>query len=244
MKKLKKIIFFFFLCIIIFIMYCLFKSNKLIYISLGDSLALGKTPYKSIGYGYSDYVKDYLEDNNKLKFYTKDFAQEGYRITDVLNDITLNKKIKIGKNHEGIKTILRRSNLVTLSIGSNDIFYKTDNNILDTDTDEINKYIDEVIKDYDELLDELTKYFKGKLILIGYYNPYINRSSENVRDLSQSFVYINDYMEKLALKYDAEYVNIYEVFIENPGFLPNYKDIHPSTEGYKQIANLIIDKIK
>ena len=98
MKKLKKIIFFFFLCIIIFIMYCLFKSNKLIYISLGDSLALGKTPYKSIGYGYSDYVKDYLEDNNKLKFYTKDFAQEGYRITDVLNDITLNKKISSKKH--------------------------------------------------------------------------------------------------------------------------------------------------
>lgn len=244
MKKLKKIIFFIFLCILIFIIYSLFKNNKLTYISLGDSLAKGKNPYGNIDYGYSDYVKDYLENNDKLKYYTKDFAEEGYRITDILNDIELNKKIKIGKNHEGLKTILRRSDFITLSIGSNDIFYKTNNNLINVNENELNKYIDELIEDYDKLLNELTKYFKGNLIIIGYYNPYNNISSESSRTVESSILYINDYMEKLANKYNAEYINIYEIFRENPEYLPNNNDIHPSKEGYKQIANLIIDKIK
>ena len=225
-------------------MYNLFKSNKITYISLGDSLAQGKNPYGNIDYGYSDYVKDYLEKNNKLRYYTKDFATDGYRITDILNDIELNKKIKIGKTEEGIKTILRRSNLVTLSIGSNDIFYKTKNNLISVSNDELNKYINDLIRDYDNLLNEIKKYFKGDLIIIGYYNPYINTSSERIRILENNFLYINEQMIKLADKYDCEYINIYEIFRENPDYLPNKNNIHPSKEGYKQISNLIIEKIK
>lgn len=239
----KKIIFFIFLCIIIFIMYNTFNNDKITYLSLGDSLSLGKNPYGNIDYGYSDYIKDYLDENEKLEYYSKEFATNGYRITDVLNDIKLNKKIKVKKTEEGIKTILRRSDLITLSIGSNDLLYKINNDISNINEDELNIYIDELIRDYDNLLDELTDYFKGKLIIVGFYNPFINRSLEQTRNIENSFLYIDKYMKKLATKYNAEYIDIYEIFRENPEYLPNNNDIHPSKYGYKQIADLIINKI-
>ena len=243
MKKIKKLIFFIFLCILIFIMYVIFNENKITYISLGDSLALGQNPYGNIDYGYSDYIKDYLDDNNKLRYYTKEYATKGYRITDVLNDIESNKKINVNNAQEGIKTILRRSNLVTISIGSNDLLYKINNKIIYENDDNINTYINELINDYDKLLNELTKYFKGNLILIGYYNPYINKYAKESRVLEDSFMYINRCMEELADKYNAKYIDIYESFMKHPDYLPNYKDIHPSKKGYKQIADLIINKL-
>ena len=35
-------------------------------------------------------IKDYLEDRNILEFYTKGFAKNGYRSTDLLNDVNNN----------------------------------------------------------------------------------------------------------------------------------------------------------
>ena len=239
----KKILFIIIIFIIVFILYILFYNNKIMYVSLGDSLAIGKNAYGVVDYGYSDYVKDYLEDNNKLKYYTKEFAKDGYRITDIINDIELNKKIKVEKNMEGIKTILRRSNLLTISVGSNDLLYKINGNLDNINNNEINNYINELISDYDKLLDNVTKYFKGELIIIGYYNPYINNANY-VRKLENSFFYIYNNMQKLCDKYGAKYINIYEIFIENPDYIPNDNDIHPSKEGYEQIANLIIDVIE
>ena len=66
-------------------------SIKIYYLSLGDSLALGQNPYGNIGYGFSDYVSDYLREKGILEFYTKKYSVSGYRTTDLIRDI---EKIK------------------------------------------------------------------------------------------------------------------------------------------------------
>ena len=68
MKKIILII----LTIIISIMIYTFTYNKNIdYLALGDGIAKGKTYYYTTGYGYSDYISKYLEENKSLKSFNK-----------------------------------------------------------------------------------------------------------------------------------------------------------------------------
>ena len=245
MKKLKKLLVMAIIFAIVFTIYIFNIDKKIYYISLGDSLAVGQNPYNEIAFGYSDYVSNYLKENNLLEYYTKEYAKSGYRTTDLINDIENNKKITIDKKATGLKTVLRNADLVTLSIGANDIFYKLGINGLNINLDEMDniyKYIDETLFDTEKLLDLLTKYCKSEIILVGYYNPII--SSEISRNLEPIFNYINQCNTKLAKKYNIHYVDIYEIFKENPEYLTNPSDIHPSAQGYQVIASQVIDVIE
>lgn len=245
MKKLKKILILFIIFMIVFYIYILNTNKKIYYVSLGDSLAAGQNPYGQLGYGYSDYVANYLKENNFLEFYTKDFAKSGYRTTDLINGINDNKKILINNKQEGIKTILRNSELVTISIGANDLLYKLEISNGEINIDNLNEvysYIDEMIKDLDELIQLIKKYCKKNIILIGYYNPIT--SSETSRKLEPIFEYLKEKDKEIAEKYSLIYLDTYEIFKENPEYLPNPKDIHPSDKGYEVIATQIIDVIE
>ena len=248
MKKLKKIIVLVLILILVFIIYILNIDKKIYYIALGDSLAAGQNPYNQIGYGYSDYVSNYLSENKLLQYYTKDYAKSGYRISDIENDIQENKKIIINGKEEGLKEILRKSELLTLSIGANDIFSKLGiTNMRNLELNEIpniSTYINETLKDLDLLIEEIQKYFKKDMILVGYYNPLASISSEYCRELEPLFNQINGGMKKIAQKHNIYYVEMYEIFKENPEYLPNPNDIHPSNKGYQVIASSIIDIIE
>lgn len=244
-RKIKKIIIMIIIFLIVFCIYIKTNNNKINYVALGDSLAAGQTPYKQIGYGYSDYVSNYLKENKLLNNYTKDFAESGHRTTDLINDINNNKKIKINNKNQGIKTILRDADLVTLSVGANDIFYKLGIRNMNTNIEDINdvyKYIDDTMKDLEILIVQIQKYFKKDLILVGYYNPVID--SEYSRQIEPTFNYLKEKSIELSKKYNFTYVDIYEIFKENPEYLPNPSDIHPSNKGYEVIASQIIDIIE
>ncbi len=247
MNKAKKLIILITIFILVFTIYVLNVDKKIYYVALGDSLAAGQNPYGQIGYGYSDYINNYLKENDLLKTYTKSYAKSGYRITDILNDIQTNKKITVEGKTEGIKTILNKADLVTLSVGANDIFYKLGvkgMNINLEDKDNINKCINETLEDLEKLIIEVQKYFKEDLILVGYYNPLSAVSSEYARELEPQFNKINTSMKALSQKYNLYFVEIYEIFKENPDYLPNPVDIHPSNKGYQVIASSIIDIIE
>ena len=101
MKKYYKLLVFLLSLVIIFVTYNKFfkESKKITYIALGDSIAEGMNSYSQIDYGYSDYIKDYLEENNRLSFYTKGFSKSGYTTENLKNDIEDNKDIQVnGKN--------------------------------------------------------------------------------------------------------------------------------------------------
>jgi len=248
MKKLKKFIVLLIILILVFIIYVLNIDKKIYYVALGDSLAAGQNPYNQIGYGYSDYVSNYLQENELLQHYTKDFAESGYRITDIERDINENAKVTINGEEQGIKEVLRKADLLTLSIGANDIFYKLGiTNVSNIDLNEItnlNSYINETLNDLDKLVTNIQKYFKKDMVLVGYYNPLSAISSEYCRELEPLFTQINSGMKKISQKHNIYYVEIYEIFKENPEYLPNPNDIHPSNNGYQVIASSIIDIIE
>ena len=233
--KLIKIISLLLIIILVFEIYTYGKSNKLYYVSIGDSLALGLNPYNEIGYGYTDYIKDYLKTKDKLAYY-KDYSQSGYTTDNIKKDI---------KNKLELKKDLRESDIVTLSIGANDLLYRMDFRNFDISRIlELKPQINELIPSLDSCLKEIRKYAKQKIIIIGYYNPIPFLFNTCSKELDILFSYIDEQYRDLSKKYKCEYISTYEVFKKNSKYLPNPTNIHPTVEGYGEIARLIINKLK
>ena len=217
----------------IYTMYQLFNTNKISYIALGDSLAEGRNPYGEIGYGYTDFIANYLKENNKLKSYTKKYTKSGYKVQDVMDELN---------NDLELKRDLREADFVTISIGANDFLAKINKNNLDIN--EISNYkniVTDIIPNIDICIKEVRKYAKKDLVIVGYYNPIPFLFNTSQKDLDLLFSYIDDEYYKIAKKYNGIYVSNYQLFKNNKDYLPNPLDIHPDIEGYQAIANHVLD---
>lgn len=232
----KKILLTGLIVLIVFLIYLCNIDKKVYYLALGDSLATGEGAYGKKIKGYTTSVKDYLKQNDLLEIYVNEFAENGYRTTDLINAIKDNKKIKKQDKEITIQNSLIKADLVTLSIGANDILNKI-NIEQSIDYKQIYNYIDDLSTDLDKLLKLMREYCKEDIVLIGYYNPYPYLNNKEIDDI---FYYLNKKYKEICEEYNVNYVEIDQIFKENPDFLPNDNDIHPSNEGYKTIADHII----
>ena len=240
--KHKKLIFFVILCFIIYIIYSYFHTDKINYLSLGDSLSLGVNAYGDVNYGYSDYFASYLDRKQVLESYYKDFSTSGYRISDLQYQLDTNEHILVEDKELSLKKCLRESDLITLSIGANDLIADVNLSTVDINTlqdDEVIAMIDEVDADLEEIFKNLRKYAKGTIVFIGYYYPY----QEPSLMIERLFSYLNDKFEQTCDKYDIVYINTYYTFKNNPEYLPNPTNIHPGAAGYQAISDLIVKKL-
>lgn len=241
--NLKKIIILPIILSIIALIYILSIDKKMNYIALGDSLAEGLNPYNQLGYSYSDYLKEYLDGKNKLKFYTKDFAKSGYTSLDLLRDIKSNKEVIIDGKVYNIKRTLRDSDLVTISIGSNDfIEYLNIDNRIDNIEQVLDIYIsiNKIFNNIDSTIKEIKKYAKEDIIIIGYYNPYPSQNIISSEYIDEVFTYIDQKYKRLAENNDIYYISIYNLMKSHPEYLPNPENPHPSLNGYEAISSKII----
>ena len=223
----KKIIVFIIILLTLFISINA-RDNKIDYVSLGDGISLGINENNYISIGYSDYIKEYLESNNKLKSYIKDFSDKDARITDIINKINNNEE----KNNVTIQNVISKADLITISIGLNEILYKYNNNAYLYD------YIDSYINDMEKLINLIKKYNNKTIFVLGYYNP------TNYIDLDKYVIYSNNKLASLCSKEKVNYVNLYDIFNNNKKLIYNINNYYPNQEGYKLIANEIIKKLK
>lgn len=233
-KKYIKIIVLILTCLLIYMIYSKTSTNNITYLSLGDGYAMGINCYGVKDYGYSDYLKDYLEKNNKLHKYYNDFSYKEIRINDLYKDILINKE---NNNGENLKQALRSSNLLTISIGLNDLVYKT------SITGKLSTYqqkiiINDIKTDYKKLINEIQKYYKYDIYIIGYNNFYPQNTVE--RNMLDN---LNDEIKKLSTEKNIKYVETNSLFTKNSGYLENPNSNFPNTNGYYQIYNKIIEKI-
>ncbi len=241
--KHKKLIFMILLCGIVYAIYALYHDNKINYLAIGDSLSIGINAYGDKNYGYSDYVASYLKEQNKLKSYSNDFAVAGYRISDVQHQLETNQIITIQKKALSFKKCLRDAQLVTLSIGGNDLLSELSLSAVDIDAlneKEVMEAIDHVLLNLDDLLKNVRRYAKRDILLIGYYNPLHSTSLP----VNRLFSYLNTKANQICKKYDVTYINTYSIFKKNKEFLPNPTNIHPNVEGYEAIAKAIIKELE
>lgn len=233
-KKHIKLIILIVVIISIFIIYKITNNNNINYTSLGDGFSIGKNCYGQINYGYSDYIKDYLEQNNKLNNYEKGFSSTDMSIDKLYADIITNKTITKDSKKINIKRTLRETSILTISIGMNDLIYKLsiEENLNDKKVDNI---ILEIEKSFDHLINEIKKYYPHKIYLIGYYN------------IENNNIYLKKGISKLNEMYAENeniiYIDIEELFEKNKKFLANPDSIYPNDEGYQVISDKIITKM-
>lgn len=236
-KKHQKLIVFILTCLSIYLIYnCNDTNHKITYISLGDGYAEGLNSYYQPSYGYSDYLKDYLEQQGNLNYYYSGFSDKEMTLKDLRKDILINVKEKEG--HTSIKEALRESNLLTLSIGLNDIRYKLSEYQNPTSKQQ-QQIVTEIKEEMQKTIKEIKKYYKYDIYIVSYNNLYPQNSVE--RKLLEE---LNKEYKKLEKEDHMIYIKNTEIE-ENPEkYLENPTSIYPNELGYKEIYQNIQAKIE
>lgn len=229
--KLKIILFFSIVILSVLFIYLATLDKSISYVAIGDYLTVGVNANKKDNYGFSDYVYNYLDEKNIVSEYNKSFSDNTYRTTDLIRDINDNKKIMINKKEKTLKNALIKADLLTVSIGTNDVLSVLAS---ESSNSSIYDYLDTILVDMDELFSLLRQYCKEDIVVIGYYNPYIGN-----KKYDSAFSYMNTKVKYLTQNYNIKYVDIYEIYQNNLDYLPIINDIHPSIAGYSSIFDAI-----
>lgn len=211
------------------------NHNNITYISLGDGYSKGKNSFGINEYGYSDYLKDKMIEDKKLKSYINVYTSETMSIEELKNNILNNQKNVIGKQKIYLKEQLQEADIITLSVGINDLKYKI---MLEENMDykKNNKIINDTEREYDNLIKEIRKYYKKEIYVIGYPN--------NVTDsyyLSIAIRQFNNYLENHK---EVNYISVKELEYEKNRYFLNPKSNYYSRDGYSLIADKIYKKYK
>jgi len=221
----------------IFVIYKVSYKGKLNYVVLGDSLSAGKNPYGEIGYGYSDFLANYLSKNKKLNSYISGYTNINYNIDNLIDDINNNKNIINNGKKINIRNTLRESNLITISIGFNDLSESIKKIVLERNfinKVEIKKDIDIYANEFSFLIKLVKKYAKNDIIVIGYYNPYpyFETYKQDINDIIQ---YSDFILNKVCEENNISFLKISDIFENYTKYFPNSLDIHPNVFGYEKI---------
>ena len=233
----KKLIIFFLSIFPILIVYKITENSTFNYLSIGDDLAKGHTPFDTYDSSYTDYVYDYIKQNHKNAELNKDYIKEDLRIKDLIEEIK-NPSPYSSKN---LAQALKKADIITLSIGTEELFSKLRSTYSLKELE--CKNIDSLYENITLLLKEIRKITKKKIYIVGYYNP-IKITAENENNLDNIFNYIDALYKSIEEEYNIKYIEINDEFKNNPLYMPNQNNAFPSLHGYKYIANQIIKEIE
>lgn len=214
-----------------------FNQRGINYVSLGDSLAAGITPYRSIGPGYPHYLTELLKSQGNVN--PSYFGVPGYTSSDVIQDLTDPSR----PYHTPMKKALRNAHIVTIDIGAIDVLAKMQAGQQVTNAD-IKNTVNNVAK---ILVMIKTLNPKAKVYVMGYYNPFPHSSSifaPYVPTLLYALQQYNQSVEAISLVMDVTFVPTAHLVQSNyVTYLPNPNDIHLSAEGYQAITNAFFNVI-
>lgn len=209
-RNIKLLLILLFSTFIVFVLYQKFYNPKKYLTVLGDSVSYGMTVYQTKGYSFNDYLLSYLKDKKIYEDYNDDFSIPNLTSYELLNLIIKNET----KDDLTIKQAIGKADIITISIGNDELL--TGGNI--------NLYLYSM----DNIIKEITAINKNKIFLVGLY---IN----NIRTKD-----INNSLKMIAKKYNVEYIDISDIDIKDNLFenseVLNYK-------GHLQIFKKIILKI-
>ena len=228
----KKILTMLIIALAVFLIYLGFKDDDIYYLSLGDSLAYGTTPYGGKDYGYGEYVRDYLQDKDKLEVYVDGLVKSNKRTIDIIKDIKDNVEITVNNKKKTFQNALIKADFITLSIGLNDFI--GDLKISpDFGIQDLYNRFEQAYIDMEELFKIMREYCKEPIVLIGYYDP---TNSETLKDY---FKYINQKTQELANSYNIKFVDV-STPLQSGKYFENINSFFPNKEGYQVIGKEIV----
>jgi len=205
-------------------------SNQYKILMLGDSLGLGSGDAKGSDIG--SYYKMIQSKDNAETIQTINIARNGAKIKDLLTQI----------EREETKALIKKSNLIILSIGGNDmktILESSDLNLL-LDYQVLAQIYEETFK---EILNNIKKSNpEGQVAIIGLYNPF---GEEISKEKVQILLNWNHLTKSIIENYsNVAYIETYDLFKYNLSDYLSIDAFHPNTLGYKAISrqlSLVLD---
>ena len=212
MKKIILVLFLFLSC---YLIYNLTEDKSLSCLVIGDTIA----------------DNPYLKENEIITKYNNYYINKDYRIIDLINTIKYNEEIKINNQEISIHRLLKNSDILIVSIGMNDIYYK-----LNDDTKNIYTYMNDMVNNMEIFLEEINKYNYQQVIILGYYNI-----TNKHNDL---FTYLNYKIKRVVNKYNYTYIETNSIIKNNPNLLKNNQNYHLNHKGYNEFSKIIVEKLK
>ncbi len=218
--------------ILILFLSCYFIYNKTInkkvyYLTIGDALSRGTNEYGIVSHGYSDYIKEYFEENKLLEGYNKTYTNNDYRIIDIINILEYNEK----KDDYSLSRLIKKADIITISLGMNEIYYKLEKN-----NQNIYTYIDSMINNYNKVLEYINRFHHDKVYVLGYYNV-LNTNND-------AFSYANYKLKEICQKHNFIYVELSDTLTNNPHYFSKPKTFIPNNQGYEKISQIIVENLK
>ena len=100
------------------------RTTSYSYLSIGDDLASGHTPFDTYDISYTDILYNYLQEHHKNVTLDKTFIKEDLRTKDLIEMIK-NPNLT---SKETLSSALKNADLITLSVGSDELFSKLRSN--------------------------------------------------------------------------------------------------------------------
>lgn len=224
MKKLLKLLFLIFIILSVFFIYIKTKDSKYTILSLGDNLSLGIDSYGIKGPSYIDFYKNYILKKKETVIKNDQYSRK---------DLTINALLQELKENNNLKKDLSSANILILTVGYNDLIYKINLNE-NINSDILKKEVQEIQKDYLNLLKEIRKYYKNKIVVIGYFasnktDYYINIGIKELNKTLQSAKNIT-------------YIDTYDLLKPKRKYFSNKNSYYPNLQGYLRISKKIIIK--
>ena len=202
------------------------EEKKDIYLAMGDYLT-------SVQDSYSDI---YHQDNN-IKNYSKFLSRKSMTSADLLRLLTIDTSIIYKGYNHSISSIIKKSEIITISLGYNDIMnnvrYNSISNEYIYDCDILDRLVSSLQSNLFDIIEFIYSYNdKVKVYVLSSYYPYprIENSDELIVNG------INEAIKEACKDSGAGYVDINGVskidYINDGDYIPN-------NEGMKYIANLI-----
>ena len=232
-KKIKLLILII-MCSTTFFIYRHTNYNNITYTVMGDGLSYGIDSYGRKTYSYSDYVKDYLMDKNKLKKYHKLYTKKDMTIEMLHNTLLMNEKKLYEGKKTNIKAMLGETDYLTMSIGINDLLYQL-SITTKLSEEKVDNIINEIEKKFNNLIKEIRTIYNRDIYIIGYYDLNINNELYKT-----AIKKINNVYKKNK---DVIYISTYIISDNKDIFLSNHTNYYPNYKGYRLISTKIIDKI-
>lgn len=212
--------------IITFIIYHQNKNQNIYFTTLGDGVSTGMTAYNVEGYSYNDYIRDYLETENKLEKYITRFSKTNQTIENLITCIENNYQLE--ETNLPIQQALSKSSLITIGIGMDELANLSLKSNIPT------KEIEDYKKHMEHLLKLIRNFNDKKIYLLSLYKGY-NISEEELND-------INTFLKQIAERYQIIYIDIQNI-TENPQFFLLNNSYYLNYKGHKEISNQIINTL-